>query len=80
METAQPEALAIAAADHTYNIRSLVEGMTINPRMRMSFEVTLEDRLQHEKMCYEIISRRLPGDLAEEMSRALAGLEQFIAS
>jgi (p)ppGpp synthase/HD superfamily hydrolase len=80
LETAQPEALAIAAADHAYNIHSLVEGMTINPRMRVSFEVSLEDRLQHEKMCYEIISHRLPGDLAEEMSLALASLEQFMAS
>lgn len=78
LEIAQLEALAIAAADHTYNIHSLVEGMTINPRMRMSFVVSLEDRLQHEKMCYEIISRRLPGDLADEMNRALASLEQFV--
>ncbi|MFA6447699.1 MAG: HD domain-containing protein [Patescibacteria group bacterium] len=80
LDVAQLEALAIAAADHTYNIHTLVEGMTINPRMRMSFEVTLEDRLQHEKMCYEIISRRLPGDLADELSQAVASLEQFVSS
>lgn len=80
LDIAELEALAIAAADHIYNIRSLVEGMNINPRMRMSFVVTMEDRLQHEKMCHEIISRRLPGELANEMGEALASLEQFVAN
>lgn len=79
LELAKPEAVAIAAADHLHNIRSLIDGLEADSRMGRSFKVSMEQRFEHERACLDIVSRRLPGPLADELADAVADFAVFIA-
>jgi len=79
LEKADTDAVAVAAADHLHNIQSLIQGMAADIRMRRSFTVKLEDRLGHEKACLEIVERRLPGQLADELGQAVAELTSLLS-
>jgi len=74
LEIAKVDAVAVAAADHLHNVKSLVQGMAADVRMRRSFTVKLEDRLEHEKEVLDIVKRRLPGQLADELAQAVEEL------
>lgn len=71
LETADKGALAIAAADHLHNLESLAETYAEDPSVVKMFKVPMDKKMEHERLCSEIISQRLKDDLADGLAAFL---------
>lgn len=80
LESASIDALAIAAADHIHNLKSLIIAYNEDSSVLKMFKAGMNLRIKHEKACGEIFAGRLGGQLSKEfnvtfkkMSKLLAG-------
>ncbi len=71
LRAAELGSVAVAAADHLHNTRSLVMGLVYDPDVANSFNVDLAKKLEHERACLEICRERLPGALTEAFAAAV---------
>ncbi len=72
LETADEEALAIAAADHLHNLESLAETYAEDPLVVKLFKAPMNKKMEHEQLCSKIINKRLKNDLAKDLAVFLA--------
>lgn len=71
-------AVAVAAADHLHNTRSLVMGLVYDPKVANAFNVDLTQKLEHERACLEICQTRLPGPLTDAFAAAVQDMASHV--
>lgn len=72
LEGAEPNALAIAAADHLHNLQNLLEVYKVAPSVVNMFKTGMAQKHDHEQKCSDIFQSRLGGPLSQEFASALA--------
>jgi (p)ppGpp synthase/HD superfamily hydrolase len=72
------ESLAIACADHIYNIRSMMESAKTMKDVWTMFYATREQRLGHEHEVLKIIESRLQHELVSELRQVLEQAEHVL--
>ncbi|MEO5927268.1 MAG: HD domain-containing protein [Patescibacteria group bacterium] len=77
LETAPIEALAIAAADHISNIRSIADMAQVNGEIWNVFHAKKAQRLVHEEAVYAIIESRLKNALVADLRHAIDLMHQL---
>jgi (p)ppGpp synthase/HD superfamily hydrolase len=77
LETADKEALAIAAADHLHNLESLADTYAVDPSVTKFFKVTMDKKMEHERLCSKIIGQRLDDSLAKDLASFLVKNSDF---
>lgn len=68
LETADVEALAISAADHLHNLESLAETYAEDTSVVKMFKAPMAQKMEHERLCSEIINQRLDNRLAKDLA------------
>ena len=77
LEAAPPEALAIAAADHLHNIKSLLIAAQADLSAISMFKVDIGRKMEYEKRCADLFRERLGGPLADEFTASIVEFESF---
>lgn len=72
LETADKEAITIAATDHLHNLQSLKEAYLADASVVDMFKTDMREKMDHENQCLEIFQRRLGDALARECETAVA--------
>lgn len=78
LENEDVGAVAVAAADHLHNTRSLIMGLVYDPAVAKAFHVDLAQKLAHEKACLDICQRRLPCLLTQAFAAAVQDMEAHV--
>jgi (p)ppGpp synthase/HD superfamily hydrolase len=79
--TATTSALLVSAADKLHNARSiLAELRRDGDRLWAKFNAGPDDQLWYYRSLVDILSRRLPGPLTDELASVVADLERAIIS
>ena len=78
LKTADVEAIAIAAADHIQNLRSLMTAYTQDPSVTQMFKTGMAEKMEHEKQCLGIFSDRLQSPLIREFEEAISESESLL--
>ena len=72
LEGAEPDALAIAVADHLHNLQNLLEVYKVAPSVVNMFKTGMAQKHDHEQKCLDIFQSRLDGPLVQELKSVLA--------
>ena len=78
LENAEIGSLAVAAADHLHNVKSLLMGMEDDREMQNKFHVSINQKIEHEKLCLEIFRKGLNNGLTKEFAEAVKELQEKI--
>ncbi len=75
LSSAPIESLAIACADHIYNLRSMILTAPSMPDIWKLFHATREERLGHEREVLAAVEQRFSHELANEFRQTLEEAE-----
>jgi (p)ppGpp synthase/HD superfamily hydrolase len=76
LQSAETDAVAIAAADHMHNLISLKLAYQADPKAGDMFKVGLGEKMDNERRIAQLFNERLGGPLAQEFAEAL---DDFVA-
>ncbi|MBU2566386.1 HD domain-containing protein [Patescibacteria group bacterium] len=78
LDNADVGSLAVAAADHLHNLKSLLIGISEDEEMLNKFNVSMNDKLIHEEKCLVIFESKLQDELTKELAEVVKEFKDSI--